>query len=91
MAKKKTKKRTPLVVKFYDLRLTLEDIDHLRWVLDMDCKFQEDCMKQPHPSSATPEEKLQDWVIARDGLVQSLKVIQMIDRVYKPKKGVRHG
>lgn len=85
--KKKPRKGAAMVVKFYDLRLTREDIDHLRWVLEMDCKFQEDCMKAPHPSSATPEEKLQDWVIARDGLVQSMKVIQMIDRVYKPRTG----
>lgn len=85
MAKKKPK-REPLM-KFYDLRLNAEDIDHLRWMLEMDCKFQEDCMKSPNPSSKTPEAKLEDWVIARDMMAQSLKVIQMIDRVYKPKKG----
>lgn len=85
MAKKKAKKKSGAWMKFYDLRLNDEDIEHLRFVLECECDMQQDLMKSPSTKPQTAEEKLQDWVIARDMYAQSLKVLQMIDKVH-PKR-----
>ena len=79
MAKKKAKRK--VWMKFYDLRLNKDDLSYLRHVLSNECEWNTELMKTPHPSSATPEEKLEDFVIARDMYANALKVIQMIDRV----------
>lgn len=79
------KKRKPMM-KFYTLRLNDRDIDHLRWILQMDVEMHQHCMDNPSPEKQTPEEKLEDWVVSRDLMADSMKVIQMIDRIYKPRR-----
>jgi hypothetical protein len=84
MAKKKAAKKKPkrkVMMKFYNLRLTEYDLEHLRWTLSVDCEVQQDLMKSGHPASATADEKLEDFVTARDLYSMSHRVIQMIDRV----------
>lgn len=80
MAKKTAAKRK-VWMKFYDLRLNEEDLSYLRFVLEGDCEFHQDCMKATPARGATPDEILEDYVIARDMYAQALKIIQMIDRV----------
>lgn len=80
MAKKKAAKRK-VFMKFYDLRLNEEDLDHLRFVLRMECDMQQDLMKGENLKGASPDAILEDWVIARDMYAQALKIIQMIDKV----------
>jgi hypothetical protein len=50
-------------------------------------EMQQDIMKSPHPDSATPEEKLEDFVVARDMYADALKIVQMIDRVCPGLRG----
>lgn len=80
MAKKK-----PLM-KFYTLKLNEEDIDHLRWVLEGEADMQQHLMDSPPEKGKTVEQVLEDWVLARDLKVQALKIIQMIDKVYKHRR-----
>ena len=78
-------KKKPLM-KFYTLKLNEEDIDHLRWVLEGEAEMQQSLMDSPPEKGRTVEQGLEDWVIARDLKVQALKIIQMIDKVYKPRR-----
>jgi hypothetical protein len=39
-------------------------------------------METPPDRPQAPEETLEDWVIARDFMVDSMKIMQMIDKVY---------
>jgi hypothetical protein len=73
-------------MKFYTLQLNAEDIDHLRWVLSNDADMQQDRMDDPPEKGQKPEAMLEDWVIFRDMKSQALKIIQMIDKVYKPRR-----
>lgn len=82
MAKKKHK---PLM-KFYNLRLNEHDLSHLRYVLQQDVDFQQDMMDSPPEKGTSADEQLEAWVIARDIKSWSLQIIQMIDRVHKPRK-----
>lgn len=72
---------------FHSLTINEQDLRHLRWVLVADADYQQFLMDS-HPSTGqSPEEKLQDWVIARDFMADSLKIVQMIDKVCPKLKG----
>jgi hypothetical protein len=73
-------------MKFYELRLNADDIDHLRYVLDREADMQQYLMDSPATKGQTTDEMLEDWVVARDMKVYALKIIQMIDKVYKPRR-----
>lgn len=78
------KKRKPLM-KFYNLRLNEHDLLHLKYALQHNADWQQDMMDSPPEKGTSADEQLEDWVIARDIKSWSLQIIQMIDRVYKPK------
>jgi hypothetical protein len=80
MAKKKAKKLASGMV-FHSLKLNERDLRHLRWVLGDHVEDQQHLMNSPPTKGQSPEEMLEDWVIARDFMTDSLKIIQMIDRV----------
>ena len=86
MAKKKTKKKLASGMVFHTLTLNAQDLRHLRWVLSDHVEDQQHLMNSPPTKGQTPEEMLEDWVIARDFMADSMKIIQMIDKVY-PKGG----
>ena len=86
MAKKKAKKKLASGMVFHTLTLNEQDLRHLRWVLEDHVEDQQHLMNSPPTKGQTPEEMLEDWVIARDFLADSRKIIQMIDKVY-PKGG----
>jgi hypothetical protein len=79
MAKKKqAKKRSrPAAMQFFNLRLNEEDLSHLRWLLDGDCQMNAEFMDAPSKG----KQSLEDWVVARDMLFYSMRVIAMIDKV----------
>lgn len=81
MAKKKTKKKLLSGMVFHTLTLNEQDLRHLRWVLSNDAEYQQYLMDSPPTKGQSPEETLEDWVIARDFMTDSLKVVQMIDKV----------
>lgn len=81
MAKKKTKKKLLSGMVFHTLTLNEQDLRHLRWVLSNDAEYQQYLMDSQPTKGQSPEEKLEDWVIARDFMTDSLKVVQMIDKV----------
>lgn len=88
MAKKKTaKKKLESGMVFHTLTLNEQDLRHLRWVLTNDADYQQFLMDSPPTKGQSPEEKLEDWVIARDFMADSLKVVQMIDKVCPTLKG----
>jgi hypothetical protein len=80
MAKKKARKLASGMV-FHSLKLNEQDLRHLRWVLGDHVEDQQHLMNSPPTKGQSPEEMLEDWVIARDFMGDSLKIIQMIDRV----------
>ena len=87
MAKKKSKKKKlESGMVFHSLTLNEQDLDHLRWVLSEYAQWQKDLMDAPPTQGQTPEERLEDWVICRDFMVDALKIVQMIDKVC-PKLG----
>lgn len=92
MAKKKAvkKKAKPKAaqwrMKFYNLKVNEEDINFLRFCVESERDMAKEWMD--NPGKGVPEKVLEDWVIARDGYAQALKLLQLIDRVYKPQ-GVR--
>jgi hypothetical protein len=81
MAKKKAKKKLASGMVFHTLTLNEQDLRHLRWVLSNDAEYQQYLMDSTPTKGRSPEEKLEDWVIARDFMADSLKIVQMIDRV----------
>jgi hypothetical protein len=81
MAKKKAKKKLVSGMVFHTLTLNEQDLRHLRWVLSEFAADQQHFMHAPPTKGQTPEEKLEDWVIARDFMVDALKIVQMIDKV----------
>jgi len=83
MAKKKPK-REP-VMEFYNLRLNQQDLEHLRFVLEGEVDMQSDLMNDP-PKSKSVDEALEHWVISRDMMCFALRIIQMIDKVYPPRR-----
>jgi hypothetical protein len=83
MAKKAKRKAW---MKFYDLRLNDEDISHLRWLLQNEAEWQQHLMDSPPTKGQTPDEKLEDWVVARDMKTYAMRIVQMIDKVYKGGK-----
>lgn len=87
MAKKKTKKKLESGMVFHTLTLNEQDLRHLRWVLNHDAEYQQYLMDSPPAKGQSPEEKLEDWVIARDFMADSLKIVQMIDKVCPKLKG----
>jgi len=90
MAKKKPKRKAWM--KFYDLRLNEQDLSYLRFVLGNEMEWQFQLMKTAQTEAATPDELLEDWVIARDMYADALKIVQMIDKVCpKLKKEVSDG
>ena len=82
MAKKKTKKKLESGMVFHNLTLNEQDLRHLRWVLSDDVEMQQHLMNSPPTKGQSPEEMLEDWVIARDLMADSMKIIQMIDKVF---------
>jgi hypothetical protein len=86
MAKKKAKKKLASGMVFHTLTLNEQDLRHLRWVLEDHVEDQQHLMNSPPTKGQTPEETLEDWVIARDFMADSMKIVQMIDKVY-PKGG----
>jgi len=82
MAKKKAKKKLASGMVFHTLTLNEQDLRHLRWVLCDHAEDQEHLMKAPPTEGQSPDEMLEDWVIARDFMADSIKIIQMIDKVY---------
>jgi hypothetical protein len=44
-------------------------------------EVQQHLMNSPPTKGQTPEEMLEDWVIARDFMADSMKIVQMIDKV----------
>jgi hypothetical protein len=87
MAKKKTKKKLESGMVFHTLTLNEQDLRHLRWVLKNDADYQQYLMDSHFPQGESPEERLEDWVIARDFMVDALKIVQMIDKVCPKLKG----
>jgi hypothetical protein len=82
MAKKKRKKKLASGMVFHTLTLNEQDLRHLRWVLTDHIEDQQHLMNSPLTKGQTPEEMLEDWVIARDFMADSIKIVQMIDKVY---------
>lgn len=89
MAKKKAKFKKKLAsgMVFHTLTLNRQDLQHLRWVLQDHVEDQQHLMKSPPLPKQSPEEMLEDWLIARDFMADSLKVIQMIDKVCPGLRG----
>ena len=81
MAKKKAKKKLVSGMVFHTLTLNEQDLRYLRWVLVDHADYQQYLMNAPPTKGQTPEEKLEDWVIARDFMADALKIVQMIDKV----------
>jgi hypothetical protein len=79
MANKKTKKRLASGMTLYTLTLHEGDLRQLRWVLEDFMSDQQWIMDNPN-AKATPDEKMEDWLIARDFKVDALKIIQAIDK-----------
>jgi hypothetical protein len=71
------KKARPQAMPFFNLRLNEEDLSHLRWLLEGDCQMNREFMQEPIKG----KKSLEDWVIARDMLCYSARVIAMIDKV----------
>lgn len=68
---------------FHTLTLNEQDLRHLRWVLSDHIEDQQHLMNSGTGlPGQTPEEMLEDWVIARDFMADSMKIIQVIDKVY---------
>ena len=89
MAKKRpTKKKLASGMVFHTLALNEQDLSHLRYVLVTYAEWQKDIMDMPPTKGQTPEEMLEDWVIARDFMADALKVVQMIDKVCPKLKEV---
>ena len=87
MAKKKPKKKLASGMVFHALKLNEQDLQHLRWVLEDHVETQQYLMDSPALKGQSPEEMLEDWVIARDFMADSLKIMQMIDKVCPKLKG----
>ena len=88
MAKKKVaKKKLASGMVFHALKLNEQDLQHLRWVLEDHVETQQYLMDSPAIKGQSPEEMLEDWVIARDFMADSLKIMQMIDKVCPKLKG----
>jgi hypothetical protein len=85
MAKKKAKKLASGMV-FHSLQLNEQDLRHLRWVLGDHVEDQQHLMNSPPAEGQSPEEMLEDWVIARDFMVDSMKILQMIDKTFPERK-----
>ena len=79
--KKKTKKKLESGMVFHALTLNEQDLRHLRWVLTNEADYQQYLMDSPPSKGQSPEEMLEDWVIARDFMAEALKIVQMIDKV----------
>lgn len=80
MAKKKAKKKLVSGMVFHTLTLNEQDLSHLRWVVQEYAEGCKDAMNLPPTAGQTPEEMLEDWVVARDFMVDALKIVQMIDK-----------
>lgn len=88
MAKKtKTKKKLESGMVFHTLTLNEQDLRHLRWVLTNEADYQQYLMDSPPSKGQSPEEMLEDWVIARDFMAEAMKIVQMIDKVCPKLKG----
>jgi hypothetical protein len=85
-ARKKTQKKLESGMVFHNLTLNEQDLQHLRWVLADHVEDQQHLMNSPLTKGQTPEEMLEDWVIARDFMADSMKILQMIDKVF-PRGG----
>jgi hypothetical protein len=81
MAKKKAKKKLVSGMVFHTLTLNEQDLRYLRWVLVDHAADQQHLMNAPPTAGQTIEEQLEDWVVARDFMVDTLKIVQMIDKV----------
>jgi hypothetical protein len=68
-------------MQFYELRLNVQDMQHLRWVLSNEAEMQQSFMDMPPSEGQSPDEALEDWVIARDFKCHALRLIQSIDNV----------
>jgi len=81
MAKKKAKKKLESGMVFHTLTLNEQDLRYLRWVLVDHAEDQRYFMNAPPTKGQTPEEMLEDRVIALDFMVDALKIVQVIDKV----------
>ena len=73
MAKKKPKKKLVSGMVFHTLTLNEQDLEHLRWVLVTYAEWQKDIMEMPPTKGQA--------ILARDFMVDAMKIIQMIDKV----------
>lgn len=89
MAKKKATKKKKLAsgMVLHSLTLNTLDMQHLRWVLLDHIEDQQHLMDSPPLKGQSPEETLEDWIIARDFMGDSVKIVQMIDKVCPTLKG----
>lgn len=89
MGKKKTakKKRLASGMVFHSLKLNEQDLRHLRWVLKDHIEDQQHLMDCPATKGQSQEEMLEDWVIARDFMADSMKIVQMIEKVCPELRG----
>lgn len=78
--KKKAAPKRQRVMQFYNLRLNVQDIDHLRYLLECECEMQQELMDKPDQSKSV-DERLEDWIVSRDMKCYALRVLQMIDKV----------
>lgn len=79
MAKKKVTKKLASGMRLHTLTLHEQDMRHLRWVLEDYMSDQKWIMDNPNAKSS-PDERMEDWLIARDFMADALKIIQAIDK-----------
>lgn len=73
---KPAKSNRPAPMRFFNLRLNEEDLLHLRWLLIQDCNMNREFMQEPIKG----KRGLEDWVVARDMLCYTQRIVAMIDK-----------
>lgn len=69
----------------HTITMSADDLDHLCWVLEQEAEMQKDMMNTPDPK-ANPEQQLTDWAIGREFMLHAMRLKQIIEMAYKPKR-----
>lgn len=75
----------PQAERTYTLTMSAGDLDHLCWVLEQEAEMQKEMMNTPDPK-AKPEKQLEDWAIGREFMLHAMRLKQIIELAYKPKR-----